>query len=124
MLEWFFKKRDDSHKWNALHSTLKASFSNIKKEIAQIHNRVDIVHNKHNHHSDKLQDVLHRLEKIEVVLFTQVTQQAHHIYNTKTMSISSPKEIPNQDYDLTDMQQAFLQALASLQKETPTSGLA
>lgn len=75
---WIFKKRDDTtERVDRMESSLKDSFSHIKKDIQEINKTQNNFHGHHKHHYDnitsiheKLEDIYQRINTLETSINT------------------------------------------------------
>lgn len=114
---WFFKKKDDSHKWNNLHKTLARSFGHIKYDVTNIHQKLDESHETHKAHKRDILILHRRLSRVEslieeLILDYSNSKKQRHITNIQDV------EIDKDSIKLTNLQRSILANLSILKNES------
>lgn len=103
---FLFKKEGESEKQiSKIHETLKDSFSNVKKDITNLHSTIHI-HKEHT--SNRFQELEEKIKKIELLFNTQQVLQKHR---QKPIIKKEETEEPQEEID-----NAILNILAGLPK--------
>jgi hypothetical protein len=112
---WLFKKKKEDNRWDELHSTLKKSFSHIKKDITEITEKLNKKEDKHNEHLLILQRRIDRIEgAISGISKIKIEAPKTEIQEKK----EPPEEVPPELWEnLTNLDRSILMRASILLKE-------
>lgn len=122
---WFFKRRGDfEDKVKHLKKSLVVSFDNIKKDMSDIHGKIDGVHTKHHskitEHESRISTIEQKLDMLITLLNTQEQIKQPKEIRLTSDEMDKISEIVN---TLTDTQKKAFIILSQLQSQIGNKGI-